>query len=284
MRDRTGQVIAGRYRIAGLLERGGQSEVYRARDLADQAEVAIKVLSAHLVPDAQFRERMAREAHALAHLEGTACVRVLDEACTRDGAICLVMELLRGANLEHYLARTEARGERAGPAWLIALLDPIVHTLDIAHSVGIIHRDLKPANLFVIDEAAGGGARLLDFGFAKFLRLGGLTQQGFVAGSPSYIAPEGWRGNPPAIDHRADVYSLAAVMFRALGGQPPFAAPDLRDLLELVTTAPRPSLVTLRPDLPAPLDEWVWRALAIEPKDRFQSVGAMWRGFVDVFR
>ena len=273
--DRTGQVIADQYTLDALIARGGQSEVYRARRRSDETEVAIKVLSDPLAADAQFRERMLREAQAMANLTGTAAVRLLDQCWTNDGVLCLVMELLRGTDLEHHLEALEARGQRADPQWLLTLLRPIVETLEIAHSQGIVHRDLKPANVFVVDPAAGGGVRLLDFGFAKFARLPGVTEVGFVAGSPSYIPPESWRGNSAAIDRRADVYSLGAVIFRTLGGQPPFAAPELVDLLQLVTTAPRPSLVTLRPDLPAPLDEWVWSALAIEPESRFQSVTAL---------
>lgn len=274
--DRTGQVIAGRYRLDALIERGGQGDIYRSLDALRKQEVAVKILSHHLVADAPFRDRMAREAQALRRLAGTAVVRVLDHVWTADGAMCLVMELLHGQNLENCLANLEAGGTRADPKWLVALLAPVVDTLEAAHGLGIVHRDLKPANLFVIDEADGGGVRLLDFGFAKFIHLPGVTQTGFVAGSPSYIPPEGWTGQPSAIDHRADVYSLAAVIFRALGGQPPFYAVDLREQLELVTTAPRPSLATFRPDLPASIDEWVWKALAIDPIDRYQSMAAMW--------
>jgi serine/threonine-protein kinase len=281
-RDRTGQTIAGRYQLTGLIERGGQSEVYRARDLIDHDEVALKILSETIAADSLFRERMFREAQAMANLAGTAAVRVFDQRWTEDGALCLVMELLQGTDFEHYLGRLEARGQRADPKWLLGLFGPVVKTLEAAHGMGIVHRDLKPANVFVIDEARGGGVRLLDFGFAKFLRLRGFTQVGCVAGSPSYIAPESWQGNPGGIDHRVDVYALGAVIFRALAGQPPFMAASMAELLQSVTTAPRPSLRRFRPELPPALDEWVKTALAILPSERFQTVVALWNALQQV--
>ena len=280
--DRTGQVIANRYRLVALIERGGQSEVYRAEDLIGHDQVAVKVMSRDVAADSLFRERMFREALAMANLAGTAAVRVLDQRWTEDGALCLVMEFLVGADLEHSLAKLEATGQRADPRWLLELFGPVVRTLEAAHAMGIVHRDLKPANVFVVDPSAGGGVRLLDFGFAKFVRMRGLTQPGHVAGSPSYIAPETWQGRSREVDHRVDVYSLGAVLFRALAGRPPFAAKDLPGLLELVTGAPRPSLRALRPDLPHLVDQWVVGALAIDPDKRFQNVTALWSALVRV--
>jgi serine/threonine-protein kinase len=135
-----------------------------------------------------------------------------------------------------------------------------------------LHRDLKPRNIFVLDK---GGVRLLDFGFAKFTRMRSVTQVGMVAGSPSYIAPEIWKG-AEHLDQRIDVYSLAAVVFRALAGTTPFSGEGMKEVLIKVTTAPRPSLFALRPDLSPRIDDWVQQALAIEPEHRFESVRGMW--------
>ena len=143
----------------------------------------------------------------------------------------------------------------------------------------IVHRDMKPKNIFVVDPAHGGGVKLLDFGFAKFLRMRSVTAQGMVAGSPSYIAPEQWLGQGATLDGRVDVYGLAAVMFRALTGRPPFLASDLHELLVLVTSAPRPSLHALRPDLPPAVDDWVEQALAIDREERFSTVRALLLAF-----
>jgi serine/threonine-protein kinase len=100
-----------------------------------------------------------------------------------------------------------------------------------------------------------------------------------IAGSPSYIAPEAWLGRHEAIDHRIDVYGLGAVLFRSLAGRPPFASTDLGKLLRDVTSAKRPSLHELRPDLHPDIDEWVLLSLAVHPEERFQSVTALWRAF-----
>ncbi len=277
--SRIGQVVAKRYRLEGLIDTGGQSEVYRARDLVDGEAVAVKVLTDGGGGDPELRERLLREAHALAQLGRSAAVRVMDQGFAPDGALCTVMELLHGVNFETYLIRLEQGGVRLPVVDLVRLMTPVVDTLDRAHALGIVHRDVKPKNVFVVEPAHGGGVKLLDFGFAKFLRMRSVTAQGMIAGSPSYIAPEQWLGQSATLDGRVDVYGLAAVMFRALTGQPPFLAPDLQQLLVQVTSAPRPSLHALRPDLPHDVDDWVGQALAIAREERFTTVRALLLAF-----
>jgi serine/threonine-protein kinase len=277
--DRVGQTIRGRYELVSLIDKGGQGAVYRARDLLDRDEVAIKVLNDAVAYQAEWRERMFREARALTSLSGTAAVRVFDQQWTDDGALCLVMELLHGLDLDEYLKMLDRSGKKPDVASVLRLLGPIVDTLEVAHDLGILHRDLKPANIFVLQPLGTGGVKLLDFGFAKFVRLKSVTAAGFIAGSPSYIAPESWRGDPEQLDRRIDVYGLAAVIFRMLAGKPPFVSEDLRELLRLATHGERPSLHAIRPDLPAEVDDWVQQALAIQPGDRFFRVRAMWNAF-----
>lgn len=279
-RNRIGQVVGRRYQLLSVLGEGGQGAVYKARDLRDGDEVALKMLK--VGADAESTERMFREANAMAQLAGTAAIRVLDQQWTDDGAMCLVTELLEGQPLDACLEAIEARGQLASVQFVVSVLDPVVRTLQAAHQIHIVHRDLKPANIFVLSAARGGGVRLLDFGFAKFQRLKNLTAEGMVAGSPAYIAPETWRNRKDVIDHRVDVYAIGAVIFRCLTGAPPFNKPDLIQLLKEVTTAPRPSLHALRPDLPAAVDDWVQQALALEPDERFQGVFALWRAFRSV--
>lgn len=208
----------------------------------------------------------------MASLLGTAAVRVLDQGWTADRAHFLVMELLDGNDLETALAAIERGGEHAEPHQVLEILQPIVETLERAHAHGIVHRDIKPANVFLL---RGGGVRLLDFGFAKFTRLPGLTVAGFIAGSPSYIAPEIWLRAGLQIDQRVDVYSLAAVAFRALAGVPPFSGDGLGAIYKAATTAPRPKLTDYRSELPPDVDSWVEQGLAIDPDARFGSVRAL---------
>ena len=276
--DRTGQVIGGRYQVLETVGHGGQSVVYRARDLRDGDEVALKILKGEFANDSSWRERMAREAAAMASLRGTAAIQIYDQQFTQDGALALVMEFLHGNDLDHWLAAIEAHGRRIGPREVIPLLEPVIYTLEAAHQQGIVHRDLKPSNIFILSPEHGGGVRLLDFGFAKFTRLRGLTMENMVAGSPSYIAPESWMGKRD-IDHRVDIYALGAMIFRCLTGRTPFEAKDLVTLMKAVTAGERPSLHALRPDMPKQIDDWVQQALAIDPNARFVRLFGMWQAF-----
>lgn len=277
--SRVGQVVGHRYRLVAELGSGGQATVFRSIDLHNGDEVAVKVIEPD-THDEQWRERTFREAHALTVLTGTAAVRVLHQVWADDGAFCLVTELLRGADLETFLGHSEAIGVKQDPARLLRLVLPVVETLEVAHNAGILHRDIKPGNVFILDN---GQVRLLDFGFAKFTRMRSVTRAGMAAGSPSYIAPEIWQDASP-LDQRIDVYSLGAVLFRALAGRPPFVSENLSELLLLVTTAPRPSLRRLRPELPPRIDDWVQHALAISPLERFSTVRALYNAFASSVR
>ena len=271
----SGQLIGDRYKLLEPIESGGQGHVFRALDTKDGDMVAIKVLKQEFSDDTEWRERMFREARALSVLSATAAVTVYDQRWTSHGALCIVMELLTGKHLEAHLQSIEAGGGRISPAELAKLIAPIVSTLEVAHRNNILHRDIKPANIYVTDS---GQVRLLDFGFAKFTHLRAMTRYGQIAGSPSYLAPESWSGDSKLLDRRVDVYGLAAVIFRALGGRPPFVGDPLT-LLNLATKAERPSLHALRPDLPEKIDYWVQTALAAAPDERFDGVGGMWNAF-----
>jgi eukaryotic-like serine/threonine-protein kinase len=272
-RNRSGELVGGRYRLDALLDRGGQATVYRGVDLRMGDEVAIKVILPPQKPDASYRDRMLREVHALTVLAGTAAVRAYHQVWGEDGSLFLIMELLHGANLEACLDAAENQGTRLTRADLVPILEPVVSTLETAHAAGILHRDLKPSNIFVQTD---GSVRLLDFGFAKFVRMRTVTLAGHVAGSPSYIAPESWQESTESLDQRIDVYGFSAVAFRALAGRPPFVSDSVFEIMRQCSTAPRPSLHALRPDLPAAVDDWVKLALAIERDERFVTVRAAW--------
>lgn len=276
MEQDTNQVVADRYELRDVIGRGGQALVFRARDRKQDRWVAVKVMSSTLSEDPEWIERMTREQQAMVALAGTNAVGFIDLCVSDRGATCLVMELLRGLNLEEYLKRREERGRRMEASDLVDLMAPVVDTLDKAHGAGIVHRDLKPGNLFVVTEATGERLRLLDFGFARLKTSTQVTQEGMVMGSPSYIAPEMWRSNTQKVDRRADVYSLGVTLFRMLAGQVPLAGDSLQQQFIITTSAERPSLHALRPDLPAKVDIWVERALAIDPEDRFPTVRACW--------
>lgn len=272
----TGHVIAGRYVLAGLLGEGGYGVVHRAVDLLTAQAVALKLLRHDIRNDREFSIRLMREAQALSALQGTSAVEVYDIGNDRAGVRFLVMELLAGRDFDQYLREIEAKGGRLGVAELFELLEPVVRTLEAAHAQGIVHRDIKPSNIYLTDEVGPRRVRLLDFGLAKILGAAKLTAQGKVAGSPHYIAPEAWAGNPSALDHRIDLYALGVLVFRALAGRLPFTTKAFAELLYLTRYAPRPSLVDARRELPPAVDDWVKKAFAPDPNERFQDVRSMW--------
>lgn len=262
-----------------VVGRGGHSLIYRGVERASGSEVAIKVLHKGIPQKAELEARMRREHDVLVALAGSAAPRV-HGLWHEEGSLCLVMEFLRGQDLEEYLSDLEAQGYRVEAQTLVEVLEPIIDTLEAAHERGIVHRDLKPGNIFVLGRGGPGGVRLLDFGLAATESAAPITADGIIIGSPSYIAPEVWEGNPRALDLRVDVYSMGAIIFRALAGQVPFPVTGLREKLAAATSAQRPSLRALRPDLPPGVDQWVEQALAIDRETRFSRVRGMWNALL----
>lgn len=278
--DRLGQVIGQRYELLQVVGRGGQGMVYRANDQWLGRAVAIKVLGSKAAREPHMVERLMREQQAMSALRGTAAVELFDVCRGQQGELCLVMELLKGADLDEHLYTIEQRGERLSLRRIVEIFDPIVNTLETAHAAGILHRDLKPANIFLLE---GGQVRLLDFGMARLKKSAPLTAAGTVMGSPSFMAPEAWKGVSDLMDQRADVYSLGVILFRVLAGQLPFEGDSLKDKLIQTTTSPRPSLRKFRPELPHAADDWVATVLAVDREQRFGSVRALWNAFLAVF-
>lgn len=272
MAYKPGDVISNRYRILERLGAGAYGVVYRARDLETRGELALKFLSDGKALDPDLRRRMEREALAMAQLRGTSAVYVHGIATAQDGMPYVAMEMLYGQDFEQYLAEAEKRGGRLKARRLLEILRPVASTLAQAHALGIVHRDLKPSNVFVVDPNKGGGVRLLDFGLAKLLGASTLTGDGTIAGTPSYIAPEAWRGDSKVLDHRIDVYSFGVVVFRALAARLPPPSSNILEICKWATTGRRPSLHALRPSVPGRIDSWIEKALAIVPDERFQSM------------
>lgn len=283
MSSRIGQVISERYVLCAAIGKGGHSEVYRAADRNGGPNVAVKILQEGFAGSEEYSVRLVREHRVLKMLEGSAALQVHSIATSPDGAMCLITELLSGKDLDDALIEIESQGRRISPKRLVELLSPIVSTLERAHEQEIIHRDLKPANIYVLDfdSDPAGGVRLIDFGLAKLKGAKPLTREGMIMGSPSYIAPEVWKGNPSLLDSRMDIYSFGAIVFRALSGRVPFETELIRDKVKLITTAVRPSLKALRAELPEGVDAWVGQVLAIDPDQRFRRIRAAWNALCD---
>ncbi len=134
--------------------------------------------------------------------------------------------------------------------------------------------------MFLLDH---GGVRLLDFGLARVKKAAPLTAAGTVMGSPSFMAPEAWKGQSELVDHRADVYSLGVILFRVLTGELPFSGETLYEKFLSSTKGARPSLLKYRPDFPRDADDWIEMALAVDRDDRFSTIRALWSAFLDTF-
>ncbi len=278
---KAGDIIDARYRLDRELGRGAHGLVFRAHDGQQGIDVALKILNQEIAEDPQYTVRLWREAQSLQALFGTSVVRVYGFGTdTVNGHVYMAMELLEGETLAQRLRDLEEFGDRFSAFAVLEVLDPVARALHTAHSKGIIHRDVKPSNIVLVHEDCGGGTRLMDFGLAKLHGTMQLTQVGMVAGSPSYVAPELWRAKP--FDHRIDVYSFAAVVFRTLAGRPPFVAESVVDILMAATMGERPRLSEFRPELGPAADAWVAKALAIEPDDRFAYVSTMWNELIRV--
>lgn len=276
-------VLRDRYRILSKIGSGAHGVVFRARDLESRTDVAIKFLSSEVSRQGDYVERLRREALAMARLRGTAAVYVHGLHTNDEGDAYLIMEYVRGQDLQRFLEAAEKLGGQLKPERMLQMLRPIASTLQSAHQQGVVHRDLKPSNIMVLDKSVGGGVRLLDFGLVKLLDQKRLTGEGQVAGTPSYIAPEAWRGHPLQLDHRIDVYAMGVIVFRCLTGRVPFKPPNMVQMLDWALRGERPNITPLRPDLPPAMDTWIQRALAIDPERRFQSIRDLWGTLEGVF-
>jgi hypothetical protein len=268
MRARLQESIGDSYRLLELLGRGGMGIVYRAREVALDRDVALKVLALDpiLAPDAY--SRFEREAKLAARLDHPHIVPIFAVG-QRQNVAFYTMRLVRGGNLEDLIGA----GKQLALDHVVKLLKEVAAALDHAHRQGVVHRDIKPANVLLGES---GHAMVADFGIAKALSNteSGATGTGII-GSPGYMSPEQWRG--AEIDGRADQYTLGIVAFEMLTGKRPFETPQVQDLLRMHLSAEVPPLSHFRTGLPQGVDEALRRALAKEPSQRFSTVGA----FVD---
>jgi hypothetical protein len=237
--------VVGSYRLGVLLGRGGMGEVYEASHVTDGGEAAVKLLHHGTLGDPMHVERFMREAKAASTLTSPHVVRILEVGSTASEVPYIAMERLRGHDLSFEL-REKLRMTLADAQGMIA---QVASGLEAARASGIVHRDLKPHNVFGVQDGAGRTWKILDFGVSKMGGTGTLTK-GQIVGTPSYMAPEQARGED--VDHRADVYALAALAYRAVTGHPAFSGKDVPTMLyEVVYRMPaQPSkLLPLPPDV-----------------------------------
>lgn len=272
-----GRTLVEKYRLDARIGEGAMGRVYRAWHLPLERPVAIKVLHRHLSGDDRLAKRFHREAQAASRLSHPNSLQIIDFGEAEDGALFIVMELLDGDDLQAVID-TDAP---LTPARIGRLMVQALSALDEAHHAGIIHRDFKPENVVVIEGRSGERVKVCDFGIAKIVedegRVTAITKDGYVCGTPEYIAPEQARGE--VIDARVDVYSAGVMLYQLLCGEVPFKAESALGIItKHVTEAPRrPRNVRPSWGIPRALERVALKALSKKPVDRYGSAAEMSR-------
>ncbi|MEJ7734664.1 MAG: serine/threonine-protein kinase [Polyangiaceae bacterium] len=271
-----GHVIAGRYRIEGIVGEGGFGAVYRATQLNIGRTVALKVLQPDLVAQADSESRFTREAELAQRLEHPNTVRLFDFGRSEEGIPFIAFELLKGQPLDD---RLKSQGPMP-PATVARIATQMLKSLMEAHGLGVVHRDIKPANIFLCDYPGEPDfVKVLDFGIAKALDdgkpggRGALTRVGTAIGTPNYMAPE--QVGSGSIGPHTDVYSVGLVMAELLTGQLVFHGDSAVQIcMDQLSQAPVPLLPEV---LQSPLGGVIHRATQKAPDRRYASAAEMLR-------
>ena len=257
--DSIGRVLGKRYRLLSALGTGASAHVFLAEDVSLQRHVAVKVLQPGLATDEAFLKRFRAEARSVASLNHPHVLRVFDWGDDTDGPY-LVLEYLGGGSLRDLLDRNV----RLSHSQAAQLGTEVAQGLAYAHTRGLVHRDIKPANLLFDEE---GLVRVADFGVARALAEAAWTEPaGAMVGTARYISPEAAEGKP--VDGRADVYSLALVLYEAVTGTVPFVTDTTMGTLAARIGQPLPHHAAL-----GPLDDVLARAAAPEVSSRLDAAG-----------
>jgi serine/threonine-protein kinase len=261
--------VFGHYELHELLGRGGMGEVYRAFDRRQDRFVALKLLAPSLAADATFVERFKRESRATAVLNDPHVIPIHTSG-EIGGRLFIDMRLVEGSDLAEIIAREgPLAAERA-----VSIIQQAAEALDAAHARGLVHRDVKPSNLLVTRQDF---VYLVDFGLVQSRNHASavpLTALGQAIGTFAYMAPERM-GTDQRVDGRADVYSLACVLYEALTGHRPYPAEDAVVLVGAHMQQPPPAVTAVRPDLPRHWDDVVAWGMAKNPEDRPPTAGVL---------
>src|ERR1700757_1872884 len=236
-------------------------EVWRAFDNDTDRFVAIKLLPAHFSENKDFQQRFRREAHAAARLSPPHVIPI-HRYGEIDGRLYVDMRLIEGRDLQAVLAEGPIQ-----PARAVRIIEQVAEALQGAHEIGLVHRDVKPSNI-LLDR--NDFAYLIDFGIARAADETRLTKSGNAIGSFAYIAPERL-GTRAEEDARADIYSLACVLYECLTGHPPFDADTMAGLVAAHLNTPPPQPSTTQPNVPKPFDEVIATGMAKDPDQRYAT-------------
>ncbi len=273
-----GHVLAEKYRVINQLGEGGMGQVYLVQHLKTDERFALKILNPSVAKTATTRERFRREAKTPARIDSDHVCRVVDTDIAQDldGAPFLVMEYLRGQNLQDL---SEDRGALP-PKEVLIYLRHAASALDKAHLIGIVHRDLKPENLFLTTRDDGSPClKVLDFGIAKLSGATGdlaqvkATQTGDVFGTPMYMSPEQCKSEADKISAQSDVWALGLITHRLLTGDDFWTANTLTHLIAQIAYEPMPSATERGANFGAAYEAWFKRCCSRVVAERFETAG-----------
>ena len=265
------RLLGGRYELDGIVGRGGMAEVYRARDIRLDRVVAVKTLREDLAREQTFQARFRREAQSAASLNHPSIVAVYDTGEDNSGGShipYIVMEYVDGRTLRDLLRDDR----RLLPERALEIVDGVLRALDYSHRNGIVHRDIKPGNVML---TRSGQVKVMDFGIARAVSdaQATMTQTAQVIGTAQYLSPEQARGE--RVDARSDLYSTGCLLYELLTGRPPFLGDSpVAIAYQHVREDPVPPS-RVDPEVPQWADAIVLRAMAKDPRDRYQSAAEM---------
>lgn len=268
-----GKKLDGRYEITELIGEGGMADVYKAVDVVDGKEVAVKILKKEFAESEEFLRRFRNESKAIAVLSHPNIVKIYDVGFSEKIQF-IVMEYIDGITLKEYMESERVLNWKDSVHFVTQILRALQH----AHERGIVHRDIKPQNIMMFTD---GTIKVMDFGIAKFAREEGRTATDQAIGTVHYISPEQARGD--VTDAKSDLYSVGVMLYEMLTGQKPFdtdnpvsiAVMHMQNIAEL----PR----HINPDIPEPIEEIIIHAMEKNPNDRYQTANEMIRD-IDRFK
>jgi serine/threonine protein kinase len=258
---RPGTIIAGKYRVAQELGRGGMGVVYKAEDLKLKRAVALKFLPPHLMDSPELKERFLIEAQAAAALNHPN-ICVIHEVSESEDRPYIAMEYVEGETLRDRVRKGPLKPEEA-----VDIVSQVAAGLGEAHGKGIIHRDVKSANIMVTPK---GRAKVMDFGLAKLRGGSSLTKSQTTLGTVAYMSPEQARGDD--LDQRTDIWSLGVVLYELLAGKLPFQGEHDQTVIYSILHKEPGSLTKLRPGLAPELEHIAFQALTKKAADRYRTM------------
>ncbi len=270
-----GDTLVGKYRVERVIGSGGMGMILAASHMELGEKFAIKLLTSQ--HDSATVTRFLREARASARIKSDHSVRVTDVGTLDSGTPYMVMEFLAGMDLASVLCQRGTLPIDEAVDYVLQACEAIAE----AHAAGIVHRDLKPSNMFLTHRFDGSPhIKVLDFGISKSMgkelqsENARITSTNTFLGSPLYMSPE-QLGNPTAVDHRTDIWSLGVVLFELVAGEPPFEAQTIPLLSAKILHGPPVALRGLRPDVPDSLECAIARCLEKDPVRRFQTIAEL---------